>query len=358
LAQFRGQPLLVIFFNPACGFCRALLPKLKDKAENRKQKPQMEAGGDVAGNGGPPQRRSVLIITTGDAEANRRYFAEHKAGCPVLLQKDGEVAQAYQVNGTPAGYPVSADGKIASELAIGAEALLRLAAQSVPLTPALSASEGERQTAANGGDVAQASSPASWPGVPPGVGAGSGTLPQLAAGTDCARREPTGNGEAGRVDRFSQRSIARSKIKRDGLKADTLAPDFRLPRLDGLGELSLSELRGRRVLLVFSSPGCGPCNVVAPELEKFHRAHPELEVVMVSKGEPKDNRAKVKEHGLTFPVLLQQQWEISRRYAMFATPIAYLIDEQGVIAHDVAVGMDAILGLLAKAGEFVPAGSG
>jgi len=27
---------------------------------------------------------------------------------------------------------------------------------------------------------------------------------------------------------------------------------------------------------------------------------------------------------------LQQQWEISRRYAMFAAPIAYLIDEAGL----------------------------
>jgi hypothetical protein len=47
-------------------------------------------------------------------------------------------------------------------------------------------------------------------------------------------------------------------------------------------------------------------------------------------------------------IVLQQQWEISRRYAMFATPIAYLIDEQGVISHDVAVGTDAILTLIAS----------
>jgi thiol-disulfide isomerase/thioredoxin len=121
------------------------------------------------------------------------------------------------------------------------------------------------------------------------------------------------------------------------------------------------------VLLVFSSPHCGPCDALAPALEKFHRKqsgteHPltltrspsevergnlsEIAVVMISKGEPKENRAKVKEHGLTFPVLLQQQWEISRRYAMFATPIAYLIDEQGVIAADVAVGVEPILALL------------
>jgi peroxiredoxin len=110
----------------------------------------------------------------------------------------------------------------------------------------------------------------------------------------------------------------------------------------------LSELRGKRVLLVFSSPQCGPCNALAAELEKFHRAHPELEVVMISKGEPKENRAKVKEHGLTFPIVLQQQWEVSRRYAMFATPIAYLVDQAGVISHDVAVGVESIQTLLAK----------
>jgi peroxiredoxin len=160
--------------------------------------------------------------------------------------------------------------------------------------------------------------------------------------------EPGGNGD-GRAARFSNRSLARSKLKRDGLKAGTPAPDFRLPRLDGRGELALSELRGRRVLLVFSSPGCGPCNTLAPELEKLHRGHPELEVVMISKGEPKENRAKVKYYSLSFPVVLQQQWEISRRYAMFATPIAYLIDEQGVISHDVAVGLEPILALMAGA---------
>jgi peroxiredoxin len=158
--------------------------------------------------------------------------------------------------------------------------------------------------------------------------------------------------------RFNNRSLARSKIKRDGLKAGTPAPDFRLPRVDGRGDLSLAELRGKRVLLVFSSPHCGPCNTLAPELEKFHRQHPEKNVLMIGKGEAKENRAKVKAHGLTFPVLLQQQWEVSRRYAMFATPIAYLIDEAGVIMRDVAIGIDAISGLLAAQGETPPATKG
>jgi thiol-disulfide isomerase/thioredoxin len=119
--------------------------------------------------------------------------------------------------------------------------------------------------------------------------------------------------------------------------------------LDGAGELALSDLRGKHVLLVFSSPDCGPCNELAPHLERFHRQHPDVELVMIGKGGPKENCAKVKEHGLTFLVVLQRQWEISRRYAMFATPIAYLIDEAGRAATDVAVGRDAIWELMAQA---------
>jgi len=167
------------------------------------------------------------------------------------------------------------------------------------------------------------------------------------------------------TSRFRNRSLARSKIKRDGLKAGTPAPDFHLPRLDG-GELSLAALRGRRVLLVFSDPHCAPCQLLAPQLEKFHRENitkarspsprlslpgegellPAVEVVMISRGEPKENRAKVKEHGLTFPVVLQRHWEISRRYAMFATPVAYLIDEAGMIALGSAVGVELILNVM------------
>ena len=166
-----------------------------------------------------------------------------------------------------------------------------------------------------------------------------------------------GNGDA-RAKRFNNRSLARSRIKRDGLKAGTPAPDFRLPRLDGRGELSLGELRGERVLLVFSDPHCGPCNDLAPHLEQFYREHPEIQMLMISRGDPKENRVKVKEHGLTFPILLQQQWEISRRYAMFATPIAYLIDESGIIIQDLAVGVEPILALLHAAAKVIPQSTG
>jgi peroxiredoxin len=302
LVEYRNRLLLLIFFNPTCGFCRELAPRLAGllNAECRLQNAEVQRA--IAGNGNSAERPLVVIISMGDAEANRQLFDEHKVNCPALLQKEMEVATAYGANGTPSGYLISPEGKIASELALGAEALLALAAgQSEARHPN---SEMDRSPALNA--------------------------------------EPDG-----RINRFRDRSLARSKLKRDGLKAGTPATGFRLPRLDGHGDLSLDEFRGRQVLLVFSSPHCGPCNTLAPKLQKFHRKHPDVSVVMISRGEPAENHAKVKEHRLTFPVVLQQQWEISRQYAMFATPVAYLIDENGVIAHDVAVGVEAILELMA-----------
>jgi len=76
---------------------------------------------------------------------------------------------------------------------------------------------------------------------------------------------------------------------------------------------------------------------------------------MVSRGDLEANRAKAVQHGLTFPIVLQRQWEVSRAYGSFGTPMAYLIDEQGIIKADLAVGADAILPLAARPSLTPPA---
>ena len=139
--------------------------------------------------------------------------------------------------------------------------------------------------------------------------------------------------------------LAKSRIARTGLTQGTRAPNFRLPHIEH-GELSLDQYIGRKVLLVFSSPDCGPCNLLAPALENLARRTPDIQVIMVSRGDREANQLKAKEHGLTFPIVLQRHWEISRSYAMFATPIAYFIDEQGIIVANVAIGPVPILNLL------------
>jgi hypothetical protein len=96
---------------------------------------------------------------------------------------------------------------------------------------------------------------------------------------------------------------------------------------------------------VFSDPNCGPCDELAPRLQEIHLQRPDLQVLVVSRRDVEANRAKAIALGLTFPIVLQNQWEVSLKYAMFATPIGYLTDEQGLLASDVAVGVGPILAL-------------
>ncbi len=144
------------------------------------------------------------------------------------------------------------------------------------------------------------------------------------------------------------RPLSASRINRSGLTRGTPAPLFKLPLLAG-GEVSLDAYRGRRVLLVFTDPKCRPCRELMPELVSLHKRTPDIEILVISRGNIEGVRSEFVERPVPFPVAVQKSWEISRRYAMFATPIAYLIDEAGKIAGDIAVGPEPILILLAGA---------
>jgi peroxiredoxin len=142
--------------------------------------------------------------------------------------------------------------------------------------------------------------------------------------------------------------LSASRINRTGLSRGTTAPSFKLPLSEG-GQISLDAYQGKRLLLVFSDPKCGPCREMMPELVTLHKRTPDIEILVISRGNIDVVKAELAEHPVTFPVAVQKGWEISRRYAMFATPIAYLVDESGKLASDAAVGPEPILILLASA---------
>jgi len=143
---------------------------------------------------------------------------------------------------------------------------------------------------------------------------------------------------------FADRSLATSRLNRDGLKPGVAAPAFSLPAVDGR-TVALADYAGRRVLLVFSDPECGPCMELLPRLDAAARVS-DVPVLVISRGGVDANRRKLVEARSTLTVALQAHWEISRLYAKFSTPIAYLVDEQGRIASEVAAGATAILSLL------------
>jgi methylamine dehydrogenase accessory protein MauD len=120
-----------------------------------------------------------------------------------------------------------------------------------------------------------------------------------------------------------------SRLGRRGLKRGTKAPDFTLPSTKG-GELALSRFRGRKVLLVFTQSGCGPCRSIVPDLNRLHQAG-DVEVLVVNNGDLDTTEKWDREAGACFPVVVQQDLTLSRRYEAFATPFAFLINEEGII---------------------------
>src|SRR5262245_4881966 len=123
---------------------------------------------------------------------------------------------------------------------------------------------------------------------------------------------------------------------RDGIKLGRKAPDFALVSTAG-GERTLADFAGRRLLLVFTQSGCGPCGEIVPELNRLHERGEE-QVVAVNNGPLDETRKWVAETGARFPVLTQESFSLSKRYEVFATPFAFLIDEQGIVASKGIVG--------------------
>jgi methylamine dehydrogenase accessory protein MauD len=143
--------------------------------------------------------------------------------------------------------------------------------------------------------------------------------------------------------RVDQLELTRpSRLGRDGLKAGTKAPDFTLPCATG-GEISLHDFAGRKVLLVFTQSRCGPCHDMAPEFNRV-QAKGEHQVVVINNGEPDESRKWADEIQAQFPILIQEKFSVAKRYEIFATPFAFLIDEHGTIASSGIVGSAQYLG--------------
>jgi len=136
-----------------------------------------------------------------------------------------------------------------------------------------------------------------------------------------------------------------------GLPEDADAPTFELPDLSG-NMVSLSSLLARSeethnpVVLVFSSPTCGPCTAMLPQLSQWMRdAGGKATIAMISQGTVEENRAKIAEYDLPM-VLLQQDREVADAYLVRGTPSAVAVRYDGSIFGPLAEGEDEIRDLI------------
>jgi peroxiredoxin len=269
-----GKPVMALFTDPDCGPCNAMLPDVGRWQEEHTQK------------------LTFALVSRGEVEENKTKAQEHGLR-NVLLQKDWEVSEAYEVRGTPSAVLVSSDGKIASPVAGGVEGIRGL----------LSYAVGER---------------AQLPMQP--------QQPQ-------AQGQPCPN--CGRVHAAAPTVPAAQKVGED-------APEVKLPDLEG-NTVELADFRGEETLVLFWNPGCGFCQQMLPDLKQWEAQAPEdaPRLVVVSAGSEEAN----KQMGLASPVLLDQNFATGRAFGASGTPSAVLVDAQGKVASEVAVGAPGVLEL-------------
>jgi peroxiredoxin len=96
LGTFRDRPVLLVFGTTWCPYCREEIPRIKE----------------IYGQG-REKKLEVLNIYVNETESKVADFAaKYALPYPVLLDKDGRVAESYQVRGVPTLVLLDRQGKI------------------------------------------------------------------------------------------------------------------------------------------------------------------------------------------------------------------------------------------------------
>jgi peroxiredoxin len=133
----------------------------------------------------------------------------------------------------------------------------------------------------------------------------------------------------------------------DDLESTTLvhagdkAPDFTVEMLDGRS-VTLSELQGKPVLLIFWATWCPPCREELSHLQEgvIDLFGDKITVLPISRGEKRETvEGFLDKMGYTFPVGLDGDQSIYKKYASNYIPRCFVINAKGVVEY-AGVGYD------------------
>ena len=112
------------------------------------------------------------------------------------------------------------------------------------------------------------------------------------------------------------------------------APDFTLSTLDG-GQVKLSELKGKPVMLIFWTTGCGACIYQMPFLESARsEMGDEVEFITIDMMENSYSvQSLMNYYDFSLPVALDSDGTVSEDYNVIYTPTNVIVDGQGVIYY-------------------------
>ena len=121
------------------------------------------------------------------------------------------------------------------------------------------------------------------------------------------------------------------------------APDFTFPGLDGK-MVSLSDYKGKVVLVNIWATWCPPCVDEMPSMEKLYNKFKgqNFEILAVSIDEPglKAVAPFMRKFNLTFPALIDSKGAINAVYGVTGVPESFIIDKQGILAKKIVGPVD------------------
>ena len=116
-----------------------------------------------------------------------------------------------------------------------------------------------------------------------------------------------------------------------------LAPDFSLKSFDGR-DITLSQLKGKVVLLDFWATWCGPCKESIPHLIQLYKDYREsgfeLVGMNIDKGDGETVRRFVTSMDIPYPIVIAPE-DVVRNYRVTGIPATFLIDKEGKIRERV-----------------------
>lgn len=156
-------------------------------------------------------------------------------------------------------------------------------------------------------------------------------------------------------DDFKREGSAAERAKKDPLEGKA-APVLSVKDWMNTGgkALKLSKLKGKVVVLDFWGVWCGPCRESVPHLNKLHEKYKDKGLVIIgvhSKAEAKKMADFAKKNGIKYPIVIDDNDQTRKKYAVDSNPDYYIIDRAGIlrIADLSNVELDrAIVAMLAE----------
>jgi len=123
----------------------------------------------------------------------------------------------------------------------------------------------------------------------------------------------------------------------EGTQVGNQAPDFQLQNVDGQ-TVSLSNLRGKPVLINFWATWCSPCRSEMPYIQEIYEewSNKGLEVLAINKGESSSKAEEfMQSYNLSFTMLLDTKQATAQKYNIIAIPTTFFIDKDGIIREKI-----------------------